>query len=165
MSEGSRKAPFYFPTGAFVAIRVIELTLLIDRLQQERLTHYYVMRLERLADKVTLETSTAAWSIFSEQGAFMTQARRVKLFAMQRTEMWSRWKLGQSLHEIGWAFGKDHGVIDFMLSQHDGIAPAVRHRSFRTLKLVERESISRGIASDSSIRVIAKSQAGYINSE
>ena len=60
MSEGSRKVPFYFPTGAFVAIRVIELTLLIDRLQQERLTHYYVMRLERLADKVTLETSTAA---------------------------------------------------------------------------------------------------------
>src|SRR5580698_7292948 len=82
----------------------------------------------------------------------MTQARRVKLFAMQRTEMWSRWKLGQSLHEIGWAFGKDYGVVDFMLSQHDGIAPAGRHRSFRTLTLVEPESISRGIASDSSIR-------------
>ena len=50
----------------------------------------------------------------------MTQARGVKLFAMQRTEMWSRWKLGQSLHEIGRAFGKDHGVVDFMLSQHGG---------------------------------------------
>ena len=86
----------------------------------------------------------------------MTQGRRVKLSAMQRTEMWSRWKLGQSLHEIGRAFGKDHGVIDFMLSQHGGVAPAVRHRSLRTLTLAERENISRGIASGSSIREIAK---------
>src|ERR1039457_45 len=86
----------------------------------------------------------------------MTQGRRVKLSAMQRTEMWSRWKLGQSLHEIGRAFGKDHGVIDFMLSQHGGVAPAVRHRSLRTLTLAEREDISRGIASGASIREIAK---------
>jgi IS30 family transposase len=70
--------------------------------------------------------------------------------------MWSRWKLGQSLHEIGRAFGKDHGVIDFMLSQRGGIAPAVRRRSLRTLTLTERENISRGIASGSSIREIAK---------
>src|SRR5450755_2247334 len=86
----------------------------------------------------------------------MRQGRRVKLSAVQRTEMWNRWKLGQSLHEIGRAFGKDHGVIDFMLSQHGGVAPAVRHRSLRTLTLAERENISRGIASDSSIREIAK---------
>ena len=86
----------------------------------------------------------------------MRQGRRVKLSALQRTEMWSRWKLGQSLHEIGRAFGKDHGVIDFMLSQHGGVAPAVRHRSLRTLTLAERENISRGIASGSSIREIAK---------
>src|SRR5450631_4304591 len=86
----------------------------------------------------------------------MRQGRRVKLSAVQRTEMWSRWKLGQSLHEIGRAFGKDHGVIDFMLSQHGGVAPAVRHRSLRTLTLAERENISRGIASDSSIRESTK---------
>ena len=86
----------------------------------------------------------------------MAQARRWKLSANQRIEMWSRWKLGQSLHEIGRAFGKDHGVIDFMLSQHGGIAPAVRHRSLRTLTLAEREDISRGIASGSSIREIAQ---------
>jgi IS30 family transposase len=71
-------------------------------------------------------------------------------------EMWSRWKLGQSFHEIGRAFDKDHGVIDFMLSQHGGIAPAVRHRSLRTLTLAERENISRGIASGLSLREIAK---------
>src|SRR3984957_20146386 len=86
----------------------------------------------------------------------MAQARRWKLSASQRIEMWSRWKLGQSFHEIGRAFDKDHGVIDFMLSQHGGIAPAVRHRSLRTLTLAERENISRGIASGLSIREISK---------
>jgi IS30 family transposase len=86
----------------------------------------------------------------------MTQARRVKLSASQRTDMWGRWKAGQSLHEIGRAFGKDHVSIQFMLSQHGGIVPAARRRSPLTLTLAEREDISRGIASGSSIREIAK---------
>jgi IS30 family transposase len=86
----------------------------------------------------------------------MTQERRVKLSATQRTDMWSRWKAGQSLHEIGRAFGKDHVSIQFMLSQHGGIVPAARRRSPLTLTLAERENISRGIASGSSMREIAK---------
>src|SRR6202521_4018178 len=86
----------------------------------------------------------------------MTQRRRVKLSVNQRTEMWCRWKAGQSLHEIGRAFSKDHVSIQFMLSQHGGIVPATRRRSLLTLTLAEREDISRGIASGSSIREIAK---------
>jgi IS30 family transposase len=86
----------------------------------------------------------------------MTVRRRVKLSANQRTDMWSRWKAGQSLHEIGRAFGKEHVSIQFMLSQHGGIVPATRRRSLVTLTLAEREDISRGIASGSSIREIAK---------
>src|ERR1700674_4131141 len=82
--------------------------------------------------------------------------RRFKLSEQQRNEMWSRWKAGQSLHEVGRAFGKAHGVIHFMLAQHGGIAPAVRRRSPLTLALAEREEISRGIASGGSIRGIAK---------
>ena len=42
------------------------------------------------------------------------------------------------------------------LSQHGGIVPAVRRRSERTLTLAEREEISRGIASGSSIRETAR---------
>src|ERR1700693_462268 len=86
----------------------------------------------------------------------MTQGKRVKLSAMQRTDLWRRWKAGQSLHEIGRAFGKDHVSIQFMLAQHGGIVPAARRRSLVTLTLAEREDISRGIASGSSIREIAK---------
>src|ERR1700751_6063377 len=70
--------------------------------------------------------------------------------------MWRRWKAGESLHEIGRAFGKGHGSIRFLLTQRGGIVPAVRRRSPRTLTPAEREDISRGIASGSSIREIAK---------
>jgi IS30 family transposase len=86
----------------------------------------------------------------------MTEGRRVRLSAEQRTEIWRRWKAGESLREIGRAFGKDHGSIQFLLSQRGGIVPAVRRRSLRTLTLAEREVISRGIASGSSIREIAR---------
>ena len=34
----------------------------------------------------------------------MTFRRRFKLSEQQRTDMWKRWKAGQSLHEIGRAF-------------------------------------------------------------
>jgi IS30 family transposase len=86
----------------------------------------------------------------------MTQRRRVKLSVTQRTDMWSRWKAGLSLHEIGRAFGKDHVSIQFMLAQRGGIAPVARRRSLLTLTLAERENISRGIACGSSLREIAK---------
>src|ERR1700687_5065917 len=43
-----------------------------------------------------------------------------------------------------------------MLSQCAGIAPATRRRSLLTLTLAEREDISRGMASGSSIREIAQ---------
>ncbi len=61
---------------------------------------------------------------------FMSEGKRSRLSLTQRTEIWSRWKSGQSLHEIGRAFGKPHSS--------------------------EREDVSRGIASGSSIRKIAR---------
>jgi hypothetical protein len=63
----------------------------------------------------------------------MRQGRRYGLSAEQKADIWRRWKAGESLHEIGRAFGKDHGSIHFLLSQHGGIVPAVRRRSPRTL--------------------------------
>src|SRR6202034_2265037 len=86
----------------------------------------------------------------------MRLGRRYGLSAAQRTEIWRRWKAGESLHEIGRALDKNHGSIHFLLSRHGGIVPAVRRRSERTLTLAEREEISRGIASGSSIREIAR---------
>src|SRR6202140_3102681 len=70
--------------------------------------------------------------------------------------MWRRWKALQSLHQIGRAFSRSQVSIHFMLSQHGGIVPAARRRSLVKLTLAEREDISRGLASGSSIRNIAK---------
>jgi IS30 family transposase len=86
----------------------------------------------------------------------MTEGKQRGLSATQRADMWRRWKIGQSLHEIGRALGKDHVVIHLLLARHGGIAPPARRRSRRVLTLAEREDISRGIASGCSMRVIAQ---------
>ena len=86
----------------------------------------------------------------------MSEGKRSRLSLTQRSEIWSRWKSGQSLHEIGRAYGKPHNSIRCFLLPRGGIAPAVRRRSRLALTLAEREDISRGIASGSSIREIAR---------
>jgi tetratricopeptide (TPR) repeat protein len=48
----------------------------------------------------------------------MRLGRRYGLSAAQKTEIWRRWKAGESLHEIGRAFGKDHGSIHFNEAIH-----------------------------------------------
>jgi IS30 family transposase len=87
---------------------------------------------------------------------FMTRRKRSRLSAAQKTEIWKRWKAGQSLHEIGRAFDKPHTTIHQFLLPSGGIRPAARRRSRLALTLAEREDISRGIASGSSIREIAR---------
>ncbi len=86
----------------------------------------------------------------------MTRRKRSKLSPAQKTEIWKRWKAGQSLHEIGRAFDKPHTTVHQFLLLSGGIRPAARRRSRLALTLAEREDISRGIASGSSIREIAR---------
>ena len=86
----------------------------------------------------------------------MKSGKRFGLSAGQKIEVWRRWKAGQTLHEIGRAFGKEHSSIRCLVARHGGIAPAVRRRALLALTLREREEISRGLASGSSIREIAK---------
>src|ERR1700723_3739964 len=86
----------------------------------------------------------------------MAQGKRNRLSIEQWIGMWGRWKAGESLHEIGRAFGKAHNSIRFLLKQRGGIVPPARRRSPRTLTLAEREDISRGIAAGLSIREMAQ---------
>ena len=74
----------------------------------------------------------------------------------EKTEMWDRWQRGESLSSIGRAFSKDSSSIIFQLSPYGGVRPAPRRRSRLALRLLERETISRGIVARQSIRSIAR---------
>src|SRR6201984_3826796 len=76
----------------------------------------------------------------------MIPKKRIRLSAMQRVEVWRRWKAGESLHAICRALGKNNVVIHLLLKRHGGMAPPIRRRSSSSLTLAEREDISRGIA-------------------
>src|SRR5262249_30403934 len=86
----------------------------------------------------------------------MSQVQRSRFSPTQKTDIWRRWKTGQSLHEIGRVYGKPQNSIRKVLLSRGGISPVVRRRSRLALRLPEREDISRGIASGSSLREIAK---------
>src|SRR5207249_7337856 len=86
----------------------------------------------------------------------MIERKRTRLSPTKKNEIWGRWKAGQSMHEIGRAYGRPHPTIRKLLLPRGGIAPIARRRSRVALTLAEREDISRGIASDSSIREIAR---------
>src|SRR2546423_8957244 len=86
----------------------------------------------------------------------MIERKRMRLSPTEKNEIWGRWKAGQSMHEIGRAYGRPHPPIRKLLLPRGGIAPIARRRSRLALTLAEREDISRGIASDSSIREIAR---------
>jgi DNA-binding NarL/FixJ family response regulator len=78
-----------------------------------------------------------------------------RLSPAQKSNVWNRWKAGQTLHEIGRFYRKWHNSIRKVLLPRGGIPPITRRRSRLALTLAEREEISRGIACGSSIREIA----------
>jgi len=67
---------------------------------------------------------------------------RLGLSAVDKREIWSRWKAGQTLHEIGRAYGKCHNTIRAVLLPRGGIPPLARRRSRLALTFAEREDIS-----------------------
>jgi hypothetical protein len=63
----------------------------------------------------------------------MIEGKQSRLSPAQKADVWSRWKAGESLHEIGRAHGKPHNCIRCVLLPRGGIAPAVRQRSVLSL--------------------------------
>ena len=59
----------------------------------------------------------------------MRAGQRFGLSAIEKRDVWSRWKAGQSLHAIGRAFDKPHSCIRSVLLPRGGIPPAARRRS------------------------------------
>jgi hypothetical protein len=85
----------------------------------------------------------------------MKYRTRIYYTEEQKTVMWDRWQKGDSLHAIARLFDRYHTSIQGIFSAAGGIRPARRTRSSLALSISEREEISRGIASDESMRSIA----------
>ena len=79
--------------------------------------------------------------------------------AAEKTELWDRWKRGESLKAIGRAFGKPSSSIYFLVAPHGGIRPALRRRSRLALTLSEREVISRGSGGEAQIGLVARADS------
>jgi IS30 family transposase len=85
----------------------------------------------------------------------MVYTTRINYTAEQKAEMWDRWQRGESLKAIGRVFNRGSSSIYGQLSPTGGIRPLPRKRSQLSLTPGEREEISRGIASQLSLRTIA----------
>ena len=85
----------------------------------------------------------------------MTYRTRIKYTAKQKDEMWDLWQRGESLKAIGRVFDRPSSSIYGQLAPSGGIRPPARRRSRLALTLCEREEISRGVACDLSMRMIA----------
>ena len=81
---------------------------------------WYWHQLFRLAVPVQPVDATPSGINLLSKVVFMTQGKRFGLSAVQKSDMWRRWKAGQSLHEIGRAFGKSHSSIRCLVSHHGG---------------------------------------------
>lgn len=86
----------------------------------------------------------------------MAQMGRPGLSQAQKTEVWRRWRSGESLSDIGRAIAKHPASVFGVLKLHGGIAPLERSRAPCALSLEEREEISRALAAGSSMRQIAR---------
>jgi transposase, IS30 family len=69
--------------------------------------------------------------------------------------IWERWKAGQAFSEIGRGLRKAKQTVHNVVVERGGIAPLPRRRRAGSLRLSEREEISRGVAAGKTMRQIA----------
>jgi IS30 family transposase len=75
---------------------------------------------------------------------------------VQKAELWRRWREGESLNAIGRALGRISKMVHYVVAGAGGIPPVPRQRALRALTLVDRETISRGLATGTSLRAISR---------
>ena len=86
----------------------------------------------------------------------MTHRTRIYFSAEQWADIWNRWQRGESMSSIGRLFERESSSIYPILQLSGGIRPPTRTRARVALSLLEREEISRGVASQQSMRCIAR---------
>jgi len=86
----------------------------------------------------------------------MAQPGRLGMTNVQKSELWQRWRKGESITDISRALGIFRTSVSYVLRRHGGFPPPLRKRSADALKLAEREEISRGFSGGHSLREIAR---------
>ena len=86
----------------------------------------------------------------------MVRRRGPRLTAVQKAELWRRWRQGESLTAIGRALGRIPKMVHYVVAGAGGIPPVPRQRARQALTLSEREGISRGVARGVSLRQISR---------
>ena len=86
----------------------------------------------------------------------MVRRRGPRFTAVQKAEVWRRWRQGESLRAIGRALGRIPKCVHYIVAGAGGLAPRRRRRSRRALTLSEREEISRGLAHGTSLREMSR---------
>jgi len=87
----------------------------------------------------------------------MKYRQRIYYTETDKALMWDRWQKGETLHSIARLFDRGHSSIQRVLAETGGIRPSQRSRSQLSLRLAEREEISRGVMAGHSFRAIASS--------
>lgn len=73
----------------------------------------------------------------------------------EKSLIWDRRGEGVAMRAVARELGRAHGSVRTMVEDHGGVRPRRRIRSMRHLTLVEREKISRGVATGESLRSIS----------
>lgn len=87
----------------------------------------------------------------------MYHRRRLQYTAKLKAEIWNKYRKGESLNAIARSLDRHSSSIYGILAPTGGIQPTPRKRSHRSLTLIDREEISRGIVAGYSMRTIASS--------
>lgn len=82
----------------------------------------------------------------------MNRRTRIIYTDVQKEDMWDRWQRGDSMHDIARSFDRYQSSIQRILTDNGGIRPKPRRRAACALTIAEREAISRGLASQQSMR-------------
>lgn len=86
----------------------------------------------------------------------MPRVMRRQLSSLERAQIWGRWRAGEPIWRIAQALERSSQTVGDELDRGGGISPRPRRRAPGSLSLREREEISRGLASQRSLRSIAR---------